>query len=61
MNCNKCPLQEECDNARERLVEYYGRELKILVLERLKYFCPLVPGGDIRAVFEAEVDKYLEI
>lgn len=61
MKCNICPLKEECDDAKERLVEYYGRDLRVRVLYMLSDFCPLVPGGDIRSVFEAEVDKYLEI
>lgn len=61
MNCNKCPLQEECDDSKERLVEYYGRDLKIAVLDMLSDFCPLVHGGDIKALFEKEVNEYLDI
>lgn len=61
MDCNLCPLQEECDDAKERLVEYYGKELRIGVLDMLSDFCPLVPGDDIKAIFEAEVDKWLDI
>ena len=61
MNCNKCPLQEECDDAKERLVEYYGRDLRLRVLDMLSDFCPLVHVCGIRSAFEAEVDKYLEI
>lgn len=61
MNCNICPLHEECDDAKERLVEYYGAELKIAVLDMLSDFCPLVTGGDIKAVFEKEVDEWLDI
>ena len=61
MKCNICPLHEECDDAKERLVEYYGSELRITVLDMLSDFCPLVPGGDIRKVFEKEVDSILDI
>ena len=61
MNCNICPLQEECDDAKEGLVEYYGRDFKIRVLDILIDFCPLVHGGDIRDVFAKEVDSILDI
>lgn len=36
MNCNKCPLHEECDDAKERLVEYYGTDLRISVLDMMR-------------------------
>ena len=61
MNCSKCPLKEECDYAVERIVEYYGKGLRTRVLGILRHFCPLVPGGDIKALFQEEVDNYLEI